>query len=67
MAKAPTCAWVLIPASAPGGDVHLSREAKYCGERCSHTMERGDDGFRRRKYNTFCDRHQAIADAEESE
>jgi len=56
-----TCRWVLEPTTN-------LKEAKYCDEPVDHHYETGDDGVRRRVYETFCPLHAArAAECEASE
>lgn len=54
------CCWVLLPAI--GG-----KDAKYCSEKVGYKMVKDDDDNKVRKYNSFCPKHQAMADKEDSE
>jgi hypothetical protein len=47
-----TCCFVLAPAS-------VGVDAKYCGAKVSFKVEKDQDANKRRKYNAFCDKHEA--------
>lgn len=52
-----TCRWVLKPYAR-------GQEAVYCCAPVSYTLKVDDDGNKKRKYNTFCAKHQKLADLE---
>lgn len=52
-----TCCWVISPATK-------DKPAQYCSNAVKYTIQFDDDGNKKRVYNTFCDGHKAIADAQ---